>query len=69
MYKTQYEMDWGTEEDNVLLPNSLRVSTWILTKLVLETDHQFSKTVPPGQPAVHCQALTNADSGRAVSPL
>lgn len=51
MYKTQYEMDWGTEEDNILLPNSLRVSTWILTKPVLETDHQFSKTVPPGQPA------------------
>lgn len=69
MYKTQYEMDWGTEEDNVLLPNSLRVSTWILTKLVLETDHQFSKKVPPGQPAVHCQALANADSGRAGSPL
>lgn len=69
MYKTQYEMDWGAEKDNVLLPNSLRVSTWILTKPVLETDHQFSKTVPPGQPAVHCQALANADSERAVSPL
>lgn len=57
---------WGMEEEDVLLPNSLRVSTWMLTEPDLDTNHQFSKTLTSQQREVHCQALANADSGRTV---